>query len=116
MASKNTAQNALCKKLGKDYRIRYIDWERCIYRDFGNGFNVEISGTHTTSKRKLASLYLWFGGELIVKRVHEVPQDDIDRAADDLLAYSQQLLEQGYTTRDDLFYMMYPELKKLKAS
>ena len=89
MTSKNAAQNALCKKLGKDYRIYYIDLERCIYRDFGNGFNVEICGTHTTSKRKLAALYMWFGSELIVKRVREVPQDDIGRVADELYAYSQ---------------------------
>ena len=116
MASKNAAQNALCKKLGKDYRIYYIDLERCIYRDFGNGFNVEISGTHTTNKRKPASLYLWFGSELIVKRVHDVHQDDIGHVADELYAYSQQLLEQGYTTWDDLFYLLNPELRKHRTA
>lgn len=34
----------LKKALGANYSIRTIDLEKCLYRDFGNGFNVEISG------------------------------------------------------------------------
>ena len=44
MASKDTAIRALCRSLGKEYRVCTIDFEPVIYRDFGNGFNVEISG------------------------------------------------------------------------
>ena len=60
MSKCDVKQNALCKSLGPDYRILYIDLKRCIYRDFGNGFDVEISGTHTTSNRKTATVYLWY--------------------------------------------------------
>ena len=31
----------LKKALGENYSIRTIDLEKCLYRDFGNGFNVE---------------------------------------------------------------------------
>lgn len=112
MASADTAQRALCRSLGKEYRIRTIDFERVIYRDFGNGFNVEISNTHTTSKKKLASLYLWFGDSLIVKRAHNVSRDDIGAVAESFYDYSQQLVADGYDNRDALFYMLHPELKK----
>ena len=113
MASADTAQRVLCRNLGKDYCIRTIDLERCIYRDFGNGFNVEISNTHTTSKKKLASLYLWFGEHFIVKRAHRVSREDIGAVADEFYAYSEQLLASGYDNRDALFYMLHPELKQL---
>ena len=58
MTNRDTAIQALCRKLGKEYSVTTIDFERVIYRDFGNGFNVEISGMHTTSKRRKAILYL----------------------------------------------------------
>ncbi len=58
MASKDTAIRALCRSLGKEYRVCTIDFEPVIYRDFGNGFNVEISGVYTTSKTRRATLYL----------------------------------------------------------
>ena len=65
MSKCDVNQNALCRSLGPDYRILYIDLERCIYRDFGNGFDVEISGTHTTSNRKTATVYLWYVPEKV---------------------------------------------------
>ena len=81
MASKDTAIRALCKSLGKEYRVCTIDFEPVIYRDFGNGFNVEISGVYTTSKTRKATLYLWYGEEqpecLIVKTVRDVQRDEI---------------------------------------
>ena len=78
MSRCDVKQNALCKSLGPDYRILCIDLERCIYRDFGNGFDVEISGTYTTSNRKTAIVYLWYVPEKItVKRVSGVKQSEI---------------------------------------
>ena len=52
MSKRDTMIRALCKSLGVDYRVTTIDLERVIYRDFGNGFNVEISGMHTSSMKK----------------------------------------------------------------
>ena len=106
--NKNLKQNALCKHLGPKYSIRYIDFERCIYRDFGNGFDVEISGTHTTSERKKAKIYLWFDGNLIVTTVSNVNFDEIGEIVDELYELSCELSVGGKPTRE---YLM-----KLKES
>ncbi len=106
MASKDTAIRALCKSLGKEYRVCTIDFEPVIYRDFGNGFNVEISGVYTTSKTKKATLYLWYGEEqpecLIVKTVRDVQRDEIADAVEGLLHYSYALLADGFNAGDRL--------------
>ena len=110
MAICTSTQNALCKKLGKDYHICYIDLERCIYRDFGNGFNLEISCTHTISKRKKAKLYLWFGECFIVRKVYGVAQEDIGTVAEELYEYTKQLINQGYDNRIALLDMLHSKL------
>lgn len=65
MSKRDQALRSLVKELGADYCIRTIDGEPCPYRDFGNGFNVEVSGMHTSSMRKTANIYLWFSDECI---------------------------------------------------
>lgn len=65
----------LKKALGADYRIYNIDLERCLYRDYGNGFDIEISGVSRANRKCPATLYLWFtreGNPMIVKTVHNV--------------------------------------------
>lgn len=52
MPSKNSCIRALCKSLGEEYCVREIDFEPVIYRDFGNGFNVEVSGVYTSGTKK----------------------------------------------------------------
>ena len=64
MSKRDYSIRALAKKLGKDYRVTVIDLEPVVYRDFGNGFNVEISGLYTTSKLRKAIvphrlLHIW---------------------------------------------------------
>lgn len=107
MSKKDTVQRELCKSLGSDYRITCIDLEPVIYRDFGNGFNVEISGTYTTSKNKPATIYLWYGDKifncLIVKKVLNVARENIHEVVEDLLEYSNELLEKGYDSEDKLY-------------
>ncbi len=110
MSKRDTAQNALCKSLGKEYRTCYIDFERVIYRDFGNGFNVEISGTHTSSQKRPATIYLWLGNSCIAKSVQQIPRDDIGVAVEELYAYSEDLIRQGINNRDALFRLKHPEL------
>lgn len=74
----------LCRSLGDQYRITDIDLERVIYRDFGNGYDVEISGVNTSSVRKKANIYLWKDGQCIVERLIGVPQEEIGSAVDAL--------------------------------
>ena len=100
MSKCDVKQNALCKSLGPDYLILYIDLERCIYRDFGNGFDVEISGTHTTSNRKTATVYLWYVPEkMTVKRVSAVKQSDIEKVVDELYKFSQAFAKRNHRPR-----------------
>ena len=95
MSKCDVKQNVLCKKLGPEYRILYIDLERCIYRDFGNGFDVEISGTHTTSERKTATIYLWYNARTIAKIVSDVKRDDIGKVVYELYKLTCELLADG---------------------
>ena len=104
MSKCDVKQNALCKSLGPEYKIMYIDGERCIYRDFRNGFDVEISGTYTTSNRKTATIYLWYMPEkMTVKRVSGVKHSDIGKVVDELYKFSQELLQKGITDRNALW-------------
>lgn len=120
MAKRDHMLKDLCKSLGKDYTITTIDLERVIYRDFGNGFNVEVSGVHTSKADKLAMLYLWHGNSapdcLIVRTVHDVPRGKIGDVVEELRAYSEKLIREGMADRNALFRMLHPELYARKEN
>lgn len=119
MASRDTAIRALAKSLGDEYSVCTIDLERVVYRDFGNGFNVEISGVHTASTKKKATIYLWFGEVppecIIVKTVHDVAREDIANEVEALYDYSNVLLSQGLNSRDDIFRHKFKVTNCLKG-
>ena len=118
METKAPTIHQLKKQLGPEYRICTIDLERCLYRGFGNGFNVEISGVSSGKKRLKAPLYLWYGDKapdcLIVKTVHNIDRSAsaIGSEADCLRDYSNGLIQHGYNNRDALFHMLHPELTR----
>lgn len=85
----------LCRSLGEQYRITDIDLERVIYRDFGNGYDVEICGVNTSSAKKKANIYLWKDGLRIVERLIGVPQDEISRVVDALYEKYSDANENG---------------------
>ena len=95
-----THMRQLCRELGPEYTILVLDLEQVIYRDFGNGYNVEISRMNTSSKRKRASLYLWFVERIKIKSVHDVPQDEIGERVEELRAYTEKLVETGFDPQD----------------
>lgn len=41
MKEKDKVLQALCDGLGENYKLMEIDLELCIYRDFGNRFEVQ---------------------------------------------------------------------------
>lgn len=106
MSKSDTAMRKLCKKLGEKYTITVIDWEKVIYRDFGNGFNIEISGVHTSSPTKKANIYLWFGERLIVNSIFGVSREKIGETADKLLAISESLINGGYDNDTKLYELL----------
>ncbi len=97
--NRDTCLRALARKLGKEYRVTVIDLEPVVYRDFGNGFNVEISGMYTTSKKKKATLYLWFGEQfnncVMVKMTEGVRREDIGGEVERLYKFSELMLSRG---------------------
>ena len=101
------AQDKLCKGLGDRYRILCIDDERCIYRDFGNKFDVEISGTNTTSTRKKANIYLWYDGRFTVTCIQAVPFSEISNVVDKLYNYTCELCRTGAATEENLSKLRY---------
>ena len=108
----NPTLRELKKALGADYRIYYIDLERCLYRDYGNGFDVEISDVSRVNRKCPATLYPWFTGEgnpMIVKTVHNVGRtaEAIAAAADELYALSQRLIATGRNNRRSLIEMKH---------
>lgn len=110
--NKNYNIKTLKQELGKDYQIVSIDFETCLYRDFQNGFNVEISGIgHGNSKKPLA-LFLWWGSGsdcIQVKCIYPVEKTPkaISNAVEELKKYSEQLVTKGLTSRDKLYDMLY---------
>jgi len=107
----------LKKQLGPECRICTIDLERCLYRDFGNGFNVEVSGANSRRKGHKVTLYLWYGDKapdcLIVKTLRDVERtaDAIAGEIDRLKEYSNGLILHGYNNRNAIFTMLHPETK-----
>ena len=95
MIGKTTLQR-LKEELGNDYTIRTIDLEQCLYCDFGNGFNVEISGA---GSRGPVNIYLWKGDRqpdcYIVKTVNNVERnaEAIRAAVNDLRTLSELILK-----------------------
>ena len=91
------------KDLGKEYSIKYIDSERCLFRDFGNGFDVEISQCNRTryNQNKKAIIYLWYKERpKIVKVIQDVGRNAsaINEAVEELHSFSKQLLLDAYRT------------------
>lgn len=37
--------------LGPDYSLKIIDCELCLYRDLGNGYDIEVSGLRSEKQR-----------------------------------------------------------------
>ena len=49
----------ICQKLGNQYSIRLFDLEQVIYRNFGNGYDVEVSGLNHNKENFNATIYVW---------------------------------------------------------
>ena len=71
----------LCEKLGSQYCIKDIDDEKVIYRDFGNGFDIEISGANTASLRKTVTIYLWKNMQYSAERCEDFASDGVTVSA-----------------------------------
>ena len=96
VAKPTTHMKKLCKKLGPEYRIASIDLERIIYRNFGNGYDIEISCVNTNSQKKNARIYLWKDKRRIIKIIENVPQSDIGSWVDKIHTLVQVLTDADF--------------------
>lgn len=48
-----------CVALGKPYEIKIIDFSNIIYRNLGNGYDIEVRGLDNREKTFTANLYVW---------------------------------------------------------
>lgn len=96
VAKPTTHMKKLCKELGPEYCIANIDLERVIYRDFGNGYDVEISCVNTNSQKKKARIYLWKDKRRIIKIIENVPQNNIGAWVERLHALVHDLTEADF--------------------
>ena len=87
--------------------------EKCLYRDFGNGFNVEVSGVSRANKNGTATLYLWFGTTVpdcfMVKAKSNVGRSakEIGDAVEELFSFSEELIRRGYNNWNSLMKLKY---------
>lgn len=87
--------------------------EKCLYRDFGNGFNVEVSGVSRANKNGPATLYLWFGTKVpdcfMVKAKSNVGRSakEIGEAVEELFSFSEELIRRGYNNWNSLMKLKY---------
>ena len=77
---KHNRLTEICKGLGSKYKIAVIDQEKVIYRDFFNGYDVEIC----IKPRSRATIYLWKDKREIVNIREAVGLEQIGEAVEDL--------------------------------
>ena len=64
----------LCEKCGVGYTLKTIDLERCIYKDLGNGYDIEISCANKAKEK--AWIYIWHWEDdryRVVEVISDVP-------------------------------------------
>lgn len=74
----------ICSNLGREYSIKVIDLEQVIYRNFRNGYDVEISGLNKNSHRAKANIYLWKNCQTLERAVYGVAQNRIAETVESL--------------------------------
>ncbi len=73
----------ICERLGSPYSIRVFDFEQVIYRDFGNGYDLEVSRLNHNRKDFNATVYVWNTKKPIV--VESFPNiDSFEKLSDTL--------------------------------
>lgn len=74
---------SICEKLGNHYSIRLLDFEQVIYRDFGNGYDIEVSGLNHNKEKFNATIYVWNAKkQVIVEKFQNM--DSFEKLSDTL--------------------------------
>lgn len=106
------------KELGDLYEIQNIDFEPCLYRNLGNGFDVEVCGVYSRKRKENRRIFIclwWIGirqnktssGAQIIMHVSQIPCDAkaIHTVTEMLYDYSNKLLADGRCINDSIKVM-----------
>lgn len=74
--------SSICKKCGAGYTLAIIDLELCIYKDLGNGYEIEVSCVN--SPKHPAWIYIWENRSENVKTFRDVSHDDLPIVLQDI--------------------------------
>lgn len=75
----------LCEKCGTGYVLKIFDLERCIYKNLGNGYDIEISCI--SNRYKNAVIYVWLNdgnGYTIVESIYDIPHNELPNKLPDV--------------------------------
>ena len=102
-------------ELGEPYEIKNIDGEPCLYRNFKNGFDLEISGVYSRRRKENRRIFIclwWIGirqnktnsGAQIIMHVSQIPCNAkaIHTVTEMLYEYSSKLLTEGRCIDDSI--------------
>ena len=97
------------KMLGKRYKVIMIDFGWCLYKDFGNGYDVEVNIDGTIKNVKEIQIFLWEKNPFYnIKTYYCDKIDDInsivDKLYEDTKKYSKPITnkELEYERKDAL--------------
>lgn len=94
-----STQRKLCRSLGPDYEIKLFDLEYVIYRDFHNGFDIEVS---RTAGKGRCDVYLWFEERGPYLNYHDIPKDGLKEVLDFYEKLVEELVKRGFNNHSRL--------------
>lgn len=103
----------LLKVLGSEYELKVIDLEWVIYRNFNNGFDIEVSGIDSYGSRKIF-IFLWQTKKYVrvLADIMYVPLNQIKEYVDWLYQLTLKLQRFDGDTLTDCFKHFYLNLKQ----
>ena len=105
----------LCKFLGDEYEVVIIDFEYVIYRNFGNGYEIEVSGANTNSKNKPVTIFLWCTAPMnVIGCINGVPHNDIAECIDFMYIFSEYYKDAAPKTQEKLLELFQREWTDIK--
>jgi len=107
----------LCKSLGQGYSIREFDFEQVIYRDFGNGYEVEVCRLNTNKKKNVyGTIHIWKDGKRVIRSIMGIPREQIKDRLDEIVSLMPVFEKQYWTLQEAEMCMGCSEKKLLEIA
>jgi hypothetical protein len=75
-------KQVIASLLANGYTKEPIDGEICLYRDYKNGYDVEVS--RAFNRRKTVCIYVWHNKNNIVERYFDIPVGEMTLLLEDI--------------------------------